>query len=151
MIRLLVHGLPAPQGSKTAVRRGNFAKVIEGSSDVGRAKHQAWRSAVTAAAVEQRTDIDKRDPVGVTIHFWMPKPQSKPKGVWLVRVKPDLDKLVRATLDGLADGGLLPGGDGAVSFISAHKEYAPPGSPTGAQILVDRLDEPVDGRPMPRS
>ena len=139
MIRLVIHGLPAPQGSKTAVRRGDRAIAIEGGSATGRQKHKSWRQAVTAAAVDvpdhQRTLSDK-DAVAVALRFWMPKPSSSPKRLWWAKVKPDLDKLVRSTLDGLADGGLLPGGDSRVVSLRVAKFYAAPGTPTGAYVRI---------------
>ena len=142
---LLIPGVPAPQGSKSAVVRGTRAVLIEGASATGRAKHRAWRHAVAAAALEH-VHTRGREPVPdgplhVTLTFSMPKPRSKPKRVRWTSVKPDLDKLIRATLDGLADGGLLPHGDSRVVSVEATKRYAEPGMPTGCRVELEPVSE----------
>ena len=123
MITFAILGVPAPQGSKTAIKRGDRAHVIEGGSTVGRQKHRAWREAVTwqSRQAAPKTPID--GPVKVTISFRMPMPQSRPaharRGGYLWHsVKPDLDKLIRSTLDGIADGGVIVG-DSRVAGIQA--------------------------------
>jgi len=49
-LTIAIVGVPAPQGSKTGVVRGNRAILIEGGSQTGRDKHRAWRDACAAAA-----------------------------------------------------------------------------------------------------
>lgn len=103
-------GVPAPQGSKTRMPNG---ATIEGSSTAGRAKIRAWRQAVSAVARDIAGDEPPIDePLGIEIEFRLPMPKSRPKaaravGRWPHQVKPDIDKLLRATLDGLTDGGLI--------------------------------------------
>jgi Holliday junction resolvase RusA-like endonuclease len=138
VIRLQILGVPAPQGSKSAVNIGGHARLIEGSSTTGRAKHKAWRHAVADAALETCQDtgpVDPDAPLAVDLDFTMPKPKSRPKkAVWCDR-KPDLDKLIRATLDGLTDGGLVAH-DSRVVKVTASKRYALPGDPTGAVVTI---------------
>jgi Holliday junction resolvase RusA-like endonuclease len=50
-------------------------------------------------------------------------------------VKPDIDKLTRAILDGLTDGGLLAD-DARVVELHITKRYPTPGDPTGVGIDV---------------
>lgn len=137
--RFRVLGTPAPQGSKSAVVRGGHARLIEGSSTVGREKHRAWREAVAWAAREETLrdgGLPDDVPVEVTVAFYLAKPKSRPKrAVWCDR-KPDLDKLIRSTLDGLSDGGLVRH-DSRVVQVTASKRYAKPGHPTGAYVTVD--------------
>lgn len=137
-----VVGVPAPQGSKTAVMRGKRPILIEGSSTVGREAHRAWREAVGWAAKEQ---VSKHGPFGddvplhVQIAFAMPRPKSRPKkAIWADR-KPDLDKLIRSTFDGLSDGGLVRH-DSRVVTVTASKSYAKPGKATGAIVMVTEAD-----------
>ena len=47
-LTIAIVGVPAPQGSKTGVVRGNRAILIEGGSQTGRDKHRAWRDACAA-------------------------------------------------------------------------------------------------------
>lgn len=142
-VSLLVFGVPAPQGSKSAVVRGNHAVLIEGSSTTGRDKHRAWRNSVAAEAYAHTITGDPvpDGPLHVELTFSMPKPKSKPKRYRWTSVKPDLDKLIRSTLDGLADGGLLPYGDSRVVSVAATKRYADPGLPTGCRALIRPVGE----------
>lgn len=142
-IGLVVIGEPAPQGSKTAVVRGGHARLIEGGSTTGRQKHRAWREAVAweaHAAALQHGPVDDDVPVDVQVEFRMPKPKSRPKRARWADRKPDLDKLIRSTLDGLADGGLVRH-DSRVVRIAATKRYVDLGEPSGATVLVQPVDQ----------
>lgn len=103
-------GVPAPQGSKTRMPNG---AIVEGGSKTGRAKTKAWRHAVAEVARDLAGDEPPIDePLGIEIEFRLPMPKSRPKaaravGRWPHQVKPDIDKILRSTLDGLTDGGLI--------------------------------------------
>jgi Holliday junction resolvase RusA-like endonuclease len=104
-----VMGVPAPQGSKTRMPNG---AMVEGGSATGRAKHKAWRSAVADVARQLAEPEPFDGALALLIGFRMPMPVSRPArarevGVWPHTVKPDIDKLIRCTLDGLTDGGLI--------------------------------------------
>lgn len=138
---ITVTGVPAPQGSKSVVKRGDHVQLLEGSSTVGRMAHAAWRAAVTAAAFPHRRRLDPTVALVIDVAFVMPKPKSRnvsdhgrPHAV-----KPDLDKLLRSTLDGLADGQAI-GEDSRVAQIHATKRYADKGEATGARIIVAEVD-----------
>lgn len=138
-IQIHVLGVPAPQGSKTAIARGGRAFVIEGGSTVGRVKHRAWRDAVTAATLEQvphQLRFHQDDALEVEIDFVMPRPKSRPHDR-LCKVKPDLDKLIRSTLDGLADGHVFKH-DSRVSSLICSKQYEVPGQRPGAYVTIRR-------------
>lgn len=108
-----VLGVPAPQGSKSAVVRGGRAQLIEGGSTTGREKHRAWRGAVAWKAREAAgpdAPIDEPIIVDVTFRLSMPKSRKAAErraGFAAHAVKPDIDKLLRSTFDGLVDGGLI--------------------------------------------
>jgi len=145
VIRLVIFGTPHPQGSKSAMRNKHTGRInmIEGSK-TGAVKHKEWRRAVADAArdhLAQGGEIVPDGPVGVWLVFHLAKPKSTPKYQRWVRVKPDLDKLIRAVLDGLADGGALVGGDSRVAEIKARKVYATPGEPTGCLVLIWSADD----------
>lgn len=110
MITFAVRGIPAPQGSKRAIinRYTHRVALIESSERV-----KPWRADIRAAAEEAmgaRSAIE--GPVTLSLSFLMPRPKGhfgtgKNAGrlrdqapAWPVG-KPDLDKLVRAVLDGL--------------------------------------------------
>lgn len=132
-----VLGVPAPQGSKSRMPNG---MVIEGSSKTGRAKHKAWRAAVADVARDVAEERPHDGPLAVDITFRMPMPASRPKrmrtaGRWPCTVKPDIDKVVRTTLDALADGGLIAG-DSRVWKLDVEQVEVT--SWTGAEILLRR-------------
>ena len=110
-----VEGLPAPQGSKTAVTNGGRARVIEGGSKTGRKAHADWRLAVHRAAADAITsDLDAPldGPLEVWLTFRFPMPASRSAVLkrtgWAWRsTKPDLDKLARSTCDSLTTSGLI--------------------------------------------
>lgn len=116
-VEFFVPGTPVPQGSKTAFVVGRRAVV----TDANRATLKPWRATVAAYADFARTFSG---PVAVTLLFLMPRPQ-KPRWEYPA-VKPDLDKLVRAALDGLTDGGLLED-DARVVDLDAKERYATDG------------------------
>lgn len=108
-----VLGDPAPQGSKTATMfkpRGGPPRA--GLRDANPKTLRPWRQAVAAEAqaVAGPTPLD--GPLALTVHFRFSMPASRPKrirvlGVWWCSVKPDIDKLVRAIMDSMKDGGLI--------------------------------------------
>ena len=112
LVEFEVVGVPAPQGSKTAVTTAGKARLIEGGSSTGRAKHKAWRDAVAWCARDVAPAQPHDGPLWLSIEFRFPMPKSRPAaarhaGRWPHTVKPDLDKVLRATCDGLTAGGLI--------------------------------------------
>lgn len=93
-----VDGVPVPQGSKTVARRGGKTWLRDANSAV----LKPWRHKVAAAA---DLGVTFSRPVSVHLRFDMPRP-SRPR-FSRPGVRPDIDKLSRAVLDGLTDGGLL--------------------------------------------
>lgn len=140
-IEFVVVGIPAPQGSKSAVRRGNTVVLLEGTTAGQRARHKAWRDAVAAAA---KVAAEGREPMSgpleVEILFRFPMPASRPKQEkvlgrkWKVTT-PDLDKLARSTLDGMS--GIIYTDDRTVAVLIASK-YETVTAP-GATITVRKL------------
>jgi crossover junction endodeoxyribonuclease RusA len=130
-VRIEVNGIPAPQGSKRHVGGG---RMVESSRALG-----PWREAVraeTQRVLEQLPEPDGflEGPVLVDICFWLPRPKSLPKKVELPVKRPDLDKLVRAVLDGLVSGGAMADDSQVVSLI-ATKDFAT-SRPPGCLIIV---------------
>ena len=139
-VDLRVLGVPAPQGSKTRMPNG---RIIEGSSATGRAKHRAWRTAVAEAAAHAMTtrDAPLDGPLQLAVEFRLPRPASARKGKMWADRKPDIDKILRSTLDGLTDGGLIAD-DARVVYVSASKALADLSDPwTGAVIRLTAFDE----------
>ena len=142
---IVVHGVPAPQGSKKGGYSPKTGKtfVYEQNSKT----QKSWRQDVIAAAVQFRElhGLETLDgPVGVVIYFRLPRPASvdirrRP----FPAVKPDMDKLIRNTLDGLTQAGVYRD-DAQVVDLFAQKRYAtddPAGGP-GATISVTLVKPP---------
>lgn len=143
-----VVGLPAPQGSKTAMMIGGHPRVIEGSSTTGRVKHKNWRTAVADTVRQHVGDNPPMDgPLYCTVEFRFPMPNSRPAAVrrhnwgWQTS-RNDIDKLLRATFDGLTAGGLIRD-DSLLCHVVASK-FEVRGW-TGATITVSEISlQPKD-------
>lgn len=150
-IEFTVIGTPAPQGSKRHVGRGI---LIESSKKV-----KPWREAVKHAAYEARAGRAPFDgPLHVGVDFYLTRPRSHyrtGKNAALLRAsappypatKPDLDKLLRSTLDALGEAGIYTD-DARVVSVTMNKHYADPTiglDVPGARIVI--LD--ADTHPTP--
>jgi crossover junction endodeoxyribonuclease RusA len=132
-IVFVVYASPAPQGSmKAFVIRGKARLTCDNKKTV------PYRHCVTQAA---RRDLANRNicepmagkhaPVVLDLEFHLARPESAPKKRRVPSVKPDIDKLCRATLDALT--GVLFVDDGQVVDLSARKVYA-----QGPEMVVIR-------------
>lgn len=127
MTTFFVPGVPAPQGSKRHVGNGI---MVESSKKV-----PAWRSAVSLIA--HATHKRFTGPVEVTCEFVMPRPKrlGATKQEPMTQ-RPDVDKLLRSTLDGLTNSGIIPD-DSHVTCVHGSKRRALyQGEPTGARITI---------------
>lgn len=135
MICLRIIGTPAPQGSKRHVGGG---RMIESSKKVG-----PWREAVATQAVQQTTELQRgiQGPTYLFIDFVLQAPASASrKALKLGPIrKPDLDKLLRSTFDGLTEAGVWAD-DARCVRVTATKRFAYPGEALGAHITVEQKD-----------
>lgn len=138
-----VEGTPAPQGSKSLGRNRRTGKAIQYESSK---KVKPWRLAVSVQAKIAIKPLGGRPrnriedgPIRVDILFKMRKPpktfRSRPY------IPPDLDKLIRSTLDALS--GILYRDDEQVCEITARKAYEDPFLlHPGAEISVTPIPFP---------
>ena len=138
-LQLRVAGIPAPQGSKRHVGRGI---LIESSSKV-----KSWRQTVAWTAFEAMGECRERfpleGPVSVEVEFMLPRGRSVKRA--LPAVKPDLDKLIRSTLDALTDARVWQD-DSQVVSLAVRKRYGEP----GATVTVTWMPEAPSPRRTPR-
>lgn len=135
---LEVPGTPAPQGSKRHVGGG---RMVESSKRVG-----PWRDAIVAAAIRANVYGLRVDyPVSLTVSFNMVRPTAhygarglRPSAPMFPATRPDLDKLLRSTLDGLVQASVLAD-DSVIVVVSAGKFYADDEDPPGAGIHLNPL------------
>lgn len=134
-----VTGLPAPKGSKNLGAHGN---LYESSKAV-----KPWQDSVIAAVLTQtrRNLAHLIDCAAcVDIDFHLKKPQRVRDDHTLPVTKPDIDKLVRSTLDGLVLARLLDD-DALVTDLHVKKRYTSQYFPEpGASIRVYRIHD-MDG------
>jgi crossover junction endodeoxyribonuclease RusA len=142
VITIEVRGLPAPQGSKRHVGRGI---MVESSKAVG-----PWREAVRAEA-QRAMPVNGGGwfdgPVSLLAIFSLPRPKGHygtGRNAGIIRAsappfpagRPDLDKLLRAVLDGLTAGGAWRD-DSQVARLMAQKVWGQP----GCRIEIEDLEE----------
>ena len=126
-----ITGEPAPQGSKNG--RVVDGRVVMWESSL---KVKPWRAAVTTITQQEmaKQKIEMfTEPIELCLIFFLTRPKSVKREY--PSVKPDLDKLIRSTCDGLKTGGLYTD-DALIVAITATKQYAPVGMKAGCQVLV---------------
>jgi Holliday junction resolvase RusA-like endonuclease len=128
-VEFTVHGIPAPQGSKKAYVVRGRAVVTDASK-----KLAPWRNTVADGAREAAAGVMFDDAVHVSIVFNMPRPKTVRRTFHTVA--PDVDKLIRAVLDGLTVGGLIRD-DSLVVSVRARKRYS---DVTGAEVVVKEYE-----------
>ena len=136
IVHIDVLGLPAPQGSKRHVGRGI---LVESSTKVG-----PWREAVVAAATNQGAANLRLDgPVKLDVSFYLPRPKAhyrangelRPTAPFVQSNTPDIDKLLRSTLDALVQAAVIAD-DARVQELEARKLYATSERAPGALIML---------------
>jgi Holliday junction resolvase RusA-like endonuclease len=147
-LTVVVHGRPAPQGSKRyAGHRLNAASGRVSAVLVEQSKRvKPWRALVTAATREaiQAGHVGRipvhypplDGPLEADIVFTVLKPASAPKRkrTWpITRHSGDVDKLIRSTFDGIADAAAVVD-DSRIIRVTATKTF--PGE------HPDALDQP---------
>jgi Holliday junction resolvase RusA-like endonuclease len=101
-----VLGVPAPAGSKRGFVVNGRAVLVNDNKPT----QKAWRQAVSSSAYEARTTAGFETltgPVSLQVEFFLPRPKSAKKTAKWKATKPDIDKLLRSTLDGLTDAGIF--------------------------------------------
>lgn len=143
-MKIVVYGMPAPQGSKKFV---GLAKSGRGILAESSKKVRPWRQDVKAAALAVRDGAAPIDaPVRVRMVFTMPKPASAPKRKRIYPMRmPDLSKLARSTEDALTEAGVWKDDARVVEYTRLAKVF--PGEDPesldapGVRIEVELLEE----------
>jgi len=130
MYSFWIDGEPAPQGSKNGFVKNGRVVLVESSKKV-----KPWREAV-ARTTQAQVPCPLQNAVEVALVFHLPRPKTVTRK-WPA-VKPDLDKLVRSTFDGLTTGGLYTD-DALVITLSASKQYAT--DRIGCQVIASEVKD----------
>lgn len=118
-----VDGVPAPKGSYRPITQRSrvTGKPVTRLIPMSKKEHP-WRQAVVNAVRQRAWNIKTIDsPICAYIVFSLPRPKTVTRRS--PTVKPDLDKLLRSTFDGLTDSGLIRD-DSLIVKVSAEKKYA---------------------------
>ena len=86
-------------------------------------KVKPWRDSVAWAGIDAQYRLPFKGPVRCEIVFSLRRPKSAPKRVLWPSKKPDLDKLVRSTMDGITSGGVWED-DALCVELSSRKVFA---------------------------
>lgn len=127
-----IPGTPVPQGSKTA-------KIINGKPIMFEANKNlaAWRKTIVKAVQDTFGSVvllPGYDGFTVNIHFYFLRPKTKSHLIPMI-VRPDIDKLGRAMLDGITEAGLI-GDDAYIDELHLWKTYVDDETKTGAQVSI---------------
>jgi hypothetical protein len=128
---ILINGTPVPQGSKSAFNRGGRIVLVEAAKGLKEWRHIVHLCAGANATTKQWVKLDKEIPVTVRILFTFTRPKTIKREHHTV--KPDLDKLTRAVLDGITEAGNVWVDDSQVVRLEVSKQY---GNEARAEIRI---------------
>lgn len=132
MIQVFAPGIPQPQGSKNAYRRGNKIVLVEANKNL-----PAWRRLVTDKLEQANVSCQPlTGAVSLDVMFFMPRGKTVKRE--MPTVPPDLDKLIRAINDSATDAGIIED-DSQVIEIVAYKFYEAENLPIGALITYSQF------------
>jgi crossover junction endodeoxyribonuclease RusA len=145
VVEFTVFGVAQPKGSTKAWTRIVHDKVtgrpkplasITSSND----KLKPWEHDIRAAIQNAAPGVffDAKHAVGVRLLFVMPRPTSLAKRILHHLTAPDLDKLIRGSLDALK--GKIWADDSQVVHVNAWKVY---GLQPRAEYRITDIDEPI--------
>ncbi len=144
MISFFVAGVPAPQGSKSAVVRNGRAIMFEQNK-----RTMPWREqiALQASSIMRAHNYKIIDGAALSIEavFFMPRPKSHYGKHGLLKSaprhcskKPDIDKMARALLDGLSD--IVFDDDSRITVLTARKQYAVDKLSAGVHVAIEVIE-----------
>lgn len=135
MLRFSVVGVPQQKGSMRAFVPKGWTRPILTSAN---AKLKGWQQLVTEAAADAIRRTPTFRPIEtaarVQIVFHMPRPKVIKDGMPPHTKAPDIDKLLRGVLDGLAQ--IAFRDDALVVEVAARKQYARPTDVPRADIVI---------------
>ena len=137
MIQFVVHGQPAPAGSKRGFQRGGRVMVVDANPN-----SRAWKAVVLDAAAQHMNGQPLLDgPLLLELQFIVPRPKShfgtnglRPSAPAFPTTRPDVLKLARAVEDALA--GVCYRDDAQIVTELLAKNY---GEPARCIVRLSRM------------
>lgn len=145
-VTITVFGTPAPKGSNRAMVRGGRAVFVPGGSKQNQSALMTWDQNVRHSASQACSGADGpvfvQRPISVSLEFRLARPGGhyakdgtiKRTAPSFPAVKPDVDKLSRATLDSLT--GIVWCDDSRIVKLRASKDYVDKAELAGVTIFV---------------
>lgn len=117
MFQLFVAGDPRPQGSKKAFSRGTHIVLVEANKNL-----PAWREHMKQQFQMKMLEFDTSfdTATSISLVFWLKRPKSVKRQ--FATQTYDIDKLTRAVLDSLTQGGVIKD-DSYVIDLTVRKNY----------------------------
>lgn len=147
-VKLCVYGTPQPAGSKKAFmpKNARFPVVVDANSNA-----KGWKDQIGKACAEQYGGPFLEGALEAEMHFFVPRTKGhfgtganagviKDSAPAAPIVRPDIDKLSRAVLDGLT--GQLYRDDAQIVEKRARKHY---GEPARVEIMISVMAEQTVG------
>jgi Holliday junction resolvase RusA-like endonuclease len=139
VIQFIVHGIPAPAGSKRGFVKSGRVIITDASS-----RSRPWKAQIADAAAEAMNGSGLLvGPLMLGLEFYIPRPKGhygkrglRPSAPKTPTTKPDLLKLARAVEDALS--GIVYRDDAQIAREILDKFY---GEPARVQVRVRTMDE----------
>lgn len=125
-------GKPEPQGSTRGFMRAGRVQITSDNANL-----HYWRAIVAWSAREAmqgKTLVERPGEVYMHLTFRLARPLSLPKSRVHPVSRPDVDKLLRACLDGMT--GVVYRDDSQTVGVRVNKRYCDPGEQPGVAIEV---------------
>jgi Holliday junction resolvase RusA-like endonuclease len=156
MSTLLVNvlGTPRPKGSMRVVSRDRFGQPLPRARLIANSPHklQSWDRNVAGAAIAAMVQVGRDEfpwhkrPLAVVATFRFARPEGhfgarglRPKAPLFMTSKPDVDKILRATLDAMT--GLVYDDDSRIVAESSRKAWCADHEAPGALLELTTLDD----------
>lgn len=133
-----VYGEPKPQPRIKAYLKGVKAGIYTPGNANG------WKAAVAREALNlaDGAQFEEGKPLDLLVFFYLPRPKShynksglKSTAPAYHTTKPDVDNLLKSTVDALVDSGVIPD-DKTIMSITTTKQYAWNDNDMGAMITI---------------
>lgn len=127
---IVIHGVSKAQPRVKAYRRGSHVGVYTPNTA------DAWKEQVMLAASLYRGQF-ATGALRLEVEFYLPRPQAHKHDDY-VAVKPDLDNLLKSTMDALTNAGVWHD-DAQVAAVVMSKRYESANQSIGAVIRLEAL------------
>jgi len=133
----ITYARPEPQGSMRGFVRNGRSILTSNNKKMKPYRQEVTNTAQNALLMEtaELPLFGKHEPVSIRFKFYFQRPPSIPKKRVELVVKPDIDKIARATCDALT--GILYADDAQIVEMTASKHY---GTPERVEVSISAVE-----------